>query len=291
MISSNSDSEKATTKVTPSESNNMDIEYVPPGISPDDPPEAGPSTQAAQAPPSYDGSNYPPPPNISATRRVNHICIKEQREDIKGEWTIDPNIRVPSSLVDQIQQAEAGANLVLESKNGSVAGKVRLISDKPSKSIIHASSDAGSVVMKFPQRLNQRFYLKAHSRNGSVTARIPPDFEGPVTFNTKNGSLKFSGRIQKSLIHFNRSEKAGKAFIGSRGALGNDDPEEDGEEAWDGDELVLSSERGNIRLEYADEPSEFKKVKDDFKDTGPISGVVNYTMRKILERSSSSYSR
>ncbi|KAG8864072.1 hypothetical protein FRB96_006945 [Tulasnella sp. 330] len=290
MILANSESDKITTEFTASESNPTETKY--------DPPEAGPSTPVAQAPPAYDdaaycddANDYTPPPNPSSTARVNHICIKEQSENIKGEWTIDPNVRVPSSLVSRIQPGEAGQNLVLESKNGSVAGKVRLISDKPSKSIIHASSHSGSVTMKFPQRFNQRFYLKAHSQNGNVTARIPPDFQGPVTFMTKNGSLRFSDRVQQSLVHLSRSDKAGKAFIGTQGSLGFANVGEAGGESWHGDELVLSSENGTIRVEYVDEPTEFQKIREDFTGDGPIRGVVKYAFRKISGRSMGSKMR
>ncbi|KAG8982915.1 hypothetical protein FRB94_007699 [Tulasnella sp. JGI-2019a] len=255
----------------------------------------GPSVFGGQGLPSYNVATHSdasvpgspiqePQVTTFPSLRVNHICIKEQTNSVKGEWTIDPNVRVPASLMAGMQEGEERVNLALHSKNGSVAGKIRLISDLPSKSFIYASSQNGSVTMKFPVRHNQRFYLKAHSQNGSVTARIPPDFQGPVTFMTKNGSLKFSDRVEKRLAHLTRSDNAGKAFIGSWEASGNADIGAGGGEDWAGDELVLSSEGGSIRIEYADEPSEFSKVRKEIADAGPIGGAFKYAMKRFSGR-------
>lgn len=115
--------------------------------------------------------------------------------------------------------------------------------------------------------------------------------EGPVTFMTKNGSLKFSDRVSKGIAHLNPSEKAGMTIISSRDFARYADAGQEGGEARDGDDLVLSSDSGSIRIEYADEPSEFKMVKEDFRGTGPIGGVVKYAIRKISGRPSDSVSR
>lgn len=105
-------------------------------------------------------------------------------------------------------------------------------------------------------RQNQRFRLKAHSVNGSVTVFIPSDFEGPVTFSTLNGSTTFSQPIKKRLAHFGGADGTNKAFIGSVEGSGFADLDKEGESAWRGDELELSSEYGSIKVYCAEEIGE-----------------------------------
>ncbi|KAG9028480.1 hypothetical protein FRB95_006422 [Tulasnella sp. JGI-2019a] len=229
----------------------------------------GPSESGAtnEAPPSYGdatGRRGMPTPvpcrEVEASRpRVNNIYIKEKNSGVKGEWIIDPDITVPLSLLPEVEEGEERVNLRLHSNNGSVAGKVRLIGDQPTKSYLHASAHNGSVQMKILSRQNQKFNLKAHSHNGNVTVSIPIDFEGPVTCTTKNGSVKFSQAIQQRLTQLGRSDKTRKAFIGSLPTSEQnttDAKDKNDLEAWSGDELILSSANGNLRIDYTQEGSD-----------------------------------
>ncbi|KAG8864069.1 hypothetical protein FRB96_006942 [Tulasnella sp. 330] len=222
--------------------------------------EPGTPVGDGQNPPSYDLSilGMTPGPARADTAtgpRVNYIYIKRANHDIKGEWTIDPTVRVPPSLLSPLDEGEERANLRLHSQHHSVRGKVRLISDQPTKSFLHASSPNGSVTMKILSRQNQRFKLELHSPNGNVTAQIPPDFEGPVTFRALNGSLKFSELVKRRVAYHSQSEGVGKAFIGDLSTSGYADIDDD-VEAWSGDELILSAENGRIKIEYAEESPE-----------------------------------
>lgn len=114
-----------------------------------------------------------------------------------------------------------------------------------------------------------------HAHNGSVTAWIPSDFEGPVTFSTKNGTLKFSDPVQRRVAHYSRSEKTGKAFIGDW-STGYADIGDD-VEAWSGDELILSSENGSIKIEYAEESPE-----TGASDAGSGEGALKYFIRRFM---------
>ncbi|KAG8864113.1 hypothetical protein FRB96_006987 [Tulasnella sp. 330] len=239
--------------------------------------ESGPLVQNTH---SYDHvhSNTSRTPNIASPARddvitaprVNHIYIKEQNgyHNAKVGWTIDPTIRVPPSLLASLEEGEARANLRLHTQVGSVTAKVRLISDQPTKSFLYASSEHGSVTVK----INQHFKLKMDSQNGTITAQIPSDFEGPVTFEMTNGSLKFSELVQRRVAHYSFSEKTGKAFIGDWTTSGYADLGDD-VEAWGGDELILSLENGNIRIEYAQESPEM----------APGEGALTYFWRRLME--------
>ncbi|KAG8864071.1 hypothetical protein FRB96_006944 [Tulasnella sp. 330] len=267
-------SETSKTETIPSESDISPSEY--------DPAESVAPVEKGQGPPSYDDTfraPMPGPARDDATGpRVNHIYIKEANHSVKGEWTIDPTIRVPPSLLASLDKGEERVNLRLHSQNGSVQGRVRLISDQPTKSFLHASSQNGSVALKILSRYNQRFRLRLHSQNGSVTARIPSDFEGPVTFRLRNGSLKFSEAVQRRVAHHSQTEKSGKAFIGDWSTSGYADIGDD-LEAWSGDELILSSENGSVKIEYAEESPEFARGASDGRSgEGPLKSL----WRKIV---------
>ncbi|KAG8864068.1 hypothetical protein FRB96_006941 [Tulasnella sp. 330] len=240
--------------------------------------ETGAPVEVGQSPPSYDDANIirapipgPMANGVGTRSRVNHIYIKELNRSVKEEWTIDPTIRVPSSLLAPLEKGEERANLRVHAQNGSVQVKVKLISNQPTKSFLYASSMNGSVVLKILSQVNQRFKLKLQAQNGGVTAQIPSDFEGPLTFQIKNGSLKFSEAVLRRVAHQSQSETAGKAFIGdwsTSGYAGLGDEVE----AWGGDEIILSAENGVIKIEYADESPE-----------GALAGgVLKYFWRRLM---------
>ncbi|KAG8982911.1 hypothetical protein FRB94_007703 [Tulasnella sp. JGI-2019a] len=231
--------------------------------------------EKGQGPPSYNDATGSANDAFVTGPRVNYIYVHERDGHIKGEWTIDPTVTVPPSLLAELKEGEERANLRLHSQDGHVAGRVRLVSDKPTKSFLFASSKDGHVKMSILSRQNQRFKLKMHAQDGSVTAQIPSDFEGPISFMLKDGSLKLSAGVERRLAHFSRSGKNGKGFIGSLETSGYADIG-DNTEAWAGDELILSSRDGNIRIEYIDEVPE---TVEGGSSKGGFKGFV----RKVVE--------
>jgi len=211
-----------------------------------------------EPPPSY--SAYPAASGSAGSAdesiRANHIYIHEGNDSVRGSWTIDPNVQVPPAFLPELPPGQERNNLDLGSRNGVVEGKIRLISDQPTKSFLNATSSNGAVSIKILSRSKQRFYLNAESNNGSVTVHIPSDFEGPVTFTNGNGSTRFSEAVKGRLAHFNTANMVGRAFIGSVATSGFADVKGDSKTEWHGDELVLRSNNGKIRVAYVEEEPE-----------------------------------
>lgn len=94
-------------------------------------------------------------------------------------------------------------------------------------------------------RVNQRICLKAGSYNGDVTVQIPDDFEGSITWtNGPRGSTIFSPDIQSRLQHVTQDSNRGKAFL-LQDPLGHAN-----EPGCEGDELIVSSVNGKIRISF-----------------------------------------
>ncbi len=82
---------------------------------------------------------------------------------------------------------------------------------------------------------------------------------------------------------FSRVEHVGKGFIGDWAHSGYGQ-RDDHETSWDGDELVLDSENGKIKVFFADEPerpSEINMIVEDLYAFGPIGMVVEGVRRNI----------
>lgn len=101
-------------------------------------------------PPAYSPSNAPTTQSESdpTAVRVNYVYASERYKASKGSWTIDPNLRVPSSMLPKIPDGEERQNFYVHSVNGSVEATLRLISDQPTRSTLGGISEYGSVVVK-----------------------------------------------------------------------------------------------------------------------------------------------
>lgn len=79
----------------------------------------------------------------------------------------------------------------------------------------------------------------------------------------------------------------GKGFIGDFSTSGygsQTDGDDNRDPRWDGDELVLQSDYGKIKIFYADEPikpTEMELLWQDFQEAGPIGAVVRAVRRGI----------
>jgi len=220
----------------------------------------------------------PPSPAEDVSPRFNHIYIQQRNHAISGEWTIDPNVRVPESLLHNLPKGAERENLFLESHDYSVSIRLKLISDgpEPTRSTLRAASHDGTVTVKILSRANQRFRLSAESKDGHVSVWIPRDFEGPVTFTNVDGTTRFSDAVSKRLAHFSTSGKGGKAFIGSWSTSGFE-ATAGVEGRWMGDELVLGSNDGNVTVSYTDEDT----VLSSRAQTGGGGGVFSFLKRQF----------
>jgi len=237
--------------------------------------EPPPYSPPIRQPPSFNAPSTIPASNVGlSSARLHHVYINEQVESISGSWTIDPNVIVPPSTLPPAPHETD--SLHVESQRGAVFATLRLISDTPSISVLHASSQSGAVAVRIvsdvkeknehstehfrwfsnsplPEQLsrqNQRFYLKAGSHESDITVLVPSDFEGPVTWsNGPRGSTVFSPEVQKRLIPFSRESTRGKAFISDR--IPPAMPQ--AERGWSGDALVLGSHEGRISVSFVGE--------------------------------------
>lgn len=120
--------------------------------------------------------------------------------------------------------------------------------------------------------------------------RIPRDFSGPVTFTSSaTGQTVFSSEVHQVFTPFSRVDNVGKGFIGdfASSGYGNQTGDDDRTEPrWDGDELILQSDYGKIKIFYADEPikpTEMELIWQDFQEAGPIAAVMRVVRRSITK--------
>lgn len=93
-----------------------------------------------------------------------------------------------------------------------------------------------------------------------------------MTFTTYHGWAAFSELVQQRLVHINRSESVGKAFIGSidRSSFGESSE-------WKGDELELHSARGRIKVAYSSEASEEE-------GGGLVANTFGFFKKRLMEK-------
>jgi len=238
------------TKVNPSPDADSD---PPPGYSEFYEAQAASST-AAQYPPA--------PPN---TKPSNFIRILQPNSKIKGSWTIDPALRIPTAFLPPLAPNETEAtrqNLNLESRNGTVDADVYIIptreaDQKPSNQRVtmHTSSTNGSVttmvhdmIASGPEKTRLPLLISTGSTNGRVSVYLPRSFHGFVSVELRNGSLRYSRDVQELLTPLSEVNRTQRAFIG------HFDPSElENDTEWTGDELIVRANNGNVRVSFDDE--------------------------------------
>ncbi|KAG9012950.1 hypothetical protein FRB90_006386 [Tulasnella sp. 427] len=261
------------------------------------PSTSNPGPSSLQEPPPYTPApNAQPetreslesPPTIPRTR-VNHLYMTDNLHPIKGAWVVDPQFRVHESLLPPISPGQTRDNLNLTSLHGGVTASLVLASDQPCKSLLVAESQTAKVTVAINARKNQHFRLTARSQTASVHVRIPRDFSGPITFSSQTGQTVFSSEVHRAFTPFSRVADVGKGFIGNFAASGYGN-QTDGDDSkdlrWDGDELILQSDHGKIKIYYADEPikpTEWELLWQDFQEAGPIGAVIRAVKRGMTK--------
>jgi hypothetical protein len=126
-----------------------------------------------QPPPSY----YPSEQHATAStcntqptfksKPTNHLYLFSEHSSVKGEYAIDPSMKIPPSLLPPLSPEESEADrkhLCVHSTNGSVNAEIWLL-----------SQDAKPFDSKTPTK---RTILDLGSEHGSVTARVVcPSFD------------------------------------------------------------------------------------------------------------------
>ncbi|KAG8910529.1 hypothetical protein FRC02_007136, partial [Tulasnella sp. 418] len=159
-----------------------------------------------------------------------------------------------------------------QSHNGSTTAEITLApsGDSKGRALLEVASHNGSAWARVVSRQNQKFRLKATSHNGAVTIKLPDDFEGPVSFSTCNGCVRFSPRLQAKLVTFAKDRKAGKAFIGDWESAGYGDGDH---VDWNGDELIVGTKNGSLYVGFNDELTGGEMFFKTFKEEGAFAAM------------------
>ena len=134
--------------LSPLDSTNVDSDRpIPPSKSGFDNAE-----QSLAPPPAYDAPSGSTTAVARGTRptwtRGNHIYISTVNDSVKGQWTIDPNLIIPSSLLPAVADGERLDNCHLTCHNGSIKAELSLVSEKPTKSYLFAQTHNGTVELR-----------------------------------------------------------------------------------------------------------------------------------------------
>lgn len=202
---------------------------------------------------------------------------------IKGSWIIDPALRIPTAFLPPLLPNETALtrkNLNLESRNGTVDADVyvmptRRADRKPSnhRVTIHTSSTNGTVtttVVSGAINLHRKLstyhqgqhdvtasesektrlplLISTSSANGRIYVYLPRSFQGLVSVEIRNGSLRYSSDVQALLTPLSDFNRTQRAFIGH---LDTSELEHNAE--WTGDELTVRATNGNVRISFDDE--------------------------------------
>ena len=87
--------------------------------------------------------------------------------------------------------------------------------------------------------------MTANAHNGNINLRLPRSFRGPLTITTLHGSVRFSPDVAATVTTFS-DVRTKKCFLGDYSTW------RDGE-AWSGDEAVIDSRNGSVRIQFDDE--------------------------------------
>ncbi|KAJ7488113.1 hypothetical protein FB451DRAFT_1391064 [Mycena latifolia] len=224
---------------------------------PDDPP---PAYFTSQSPPKSQvatSSELPPllvaagPQAPDDVKPTNFLSLSRGNGSIKGTYVIDPRVKIPPSLLPPLAPDETEAarrNLFMHTSSGSVDVDLFVVGDgevKGKKVNMFIKSSNGSLTARIHAPIPARppIHLTAHSANGSITLHLTRSFRGPVTARARNGSVKFSGALEAEVTTFGEAERTRRCFVGdfSDWAEG---------EAWGGDEVIVESGNGSVKIQF-----------------------------------------
>ncbi|QRW11618.1 hypothetical protein RhiLY_10617 [Ceratobasidium sp. AG-Ba] len=186
-----------------------------------------------------------PPSNLPP--RSNHLIEYNHDRGVKGVWHIDTALAIPEALLAPLEQFDGvwnesdqkkkkkdkgkrksgdstptrvnvnvRPNLMLGSKNGSVAGEVHVVSSdgivRPG--LIVAEGHNGSVSLDVRTYATQPLRIFAISKNGSVRVKIPQSFEGAVIMSTRNGTTNVSDSVKSHMTTFSGASGTTRGYIG-----------------------------------------------------------------------------
>jgi len=215
------------------------------------------------SPPPYLQSNSDSAPICPASTsvafaRTNYLECTETDRAIKGTWTIDSSLVVPSSVLEQQQWDESEGprpNLNLSCKNNGVKGEIVLCGPADDVVYLRVNSEYGALNLKVDNQTKQRTQMDFVTRYRGVTVYLPPDFTGHIECETKYGAVTFSNLVAQNLTRFSNHHGKHLAFLspspvpsgGLKGSTVFDDAP---------DKLCAKTENGSIKVYYMGEVRE-----------------------------------
>jgi len=212
-------------------------------------------------------STQSPSRNLPDIKPSNFVYLSRANSSVKGTWVIDPSLSIPSSFLPPLvsgETEETRKNIFLESKNGVVDGEIFILptsTDSLSamlhrqRVLVRGSSRNGSVTTKIHDvssysvgETRLPIQISCYSSNGSIHIYLPRSFQGPLSVQTHNGSLRFSEPVKQLLTPFSEMNGVQRSFLGHL----DSSKWENGAE-WVGDELAAESKNGNVKIYFDDE--------------------------------------
>jgi len=190
-------------------------------------------------------------------RATNYLYISEQYNSLKGSYTIDPSMSIPSSVLPKLEDDETELdrkNLRLRTEHGSINADVLFVSPQssatpddvtPKRATLEASSEHGSVNVRLRTSGSvPPFHLKAHSSTGSLTINIPRSFHGFLKLKKQYSSIKLSDELAAEGTALSAVDGVSMWFIGDFGSFQGE---------WEGDEVEADTVHGSIKVRYTEE--------------------------------------
>ncbi|KAI9457928.1 hypothetical protein HD554DRAFT_1758305 [Boletus coccyginus] len=216
------------------------------------------------------GPDEPPPsysPQIESTasgsvpsetptyknKPTNFLALFNEDESIRGEFVIDPSIRIPSAVLPPLAEDESEddrKNLRLRSKSSSVHADIWLLGPqaclKHRRTTIALTSDHGSIhAVLHALDGAAPFALTGLAKHGTIRLAIPRSFQGLLSLSTKHGSISINDTIVENATQLSQLGTVRRYFVGDFSLLG--------EGEWEGDRVELEAPHGSVRVRYVDE--------------------------------------
>ncbi|KAF9220799.1 hypothetical protein BS17DRAFT_713527, partial [Gyrodon lividus] len=208
------------------------------------------------------------PPTFK-TKPTNHLALSNESSTIKGEFVIDPSIRIPHSLLPPLTEDEDEAdrkNLRLSSKFGSIKAEVWLLSSSRSecfsveeqkRTTVDLSSDHGSIRVQMHNIQGAApFLVTARAPHGTVGISLPRSFHGFLSLSTQHGNVWLADTLSQNSTQLSQVDYTRRYFVGDFSSLGDAE--------WTGDELRIEAKHGQIRIQYVDDAVADDQLKGGF---------------------------
>ncbi|KAH7921838.1 hypothetical protein BV22DRAFT_1038167 [Leucogyrophana mollusca] len=217
------------------------------------PPSAEPETTVSA------GGNTPQPPPAPKAKPTNFLTLRSEHSSVKGHYTIDPCMVIPPQFLPPLAPDETEGdrkNLSLHSSHGSVHADIWLLASQDKgpntpevtkkRTTLHLSSGHGSVHTAVRTISGAApFIMNINAPYGTVAVALPRSFHGHLRLVTVHGSVSVSSLLSENSTTLSQVDHARRFFIGNIAAVG--------ESEWSGDELVVESTHGRIKVKYVDE--------------------------------------